>query len=52
MKDQKMEGHGDSDQSGQSIKKGTYEQVGSAVPLSQGATSPNAKTGTSSGGEQ
>jgi len=47
----KKEGHGDTAQSGQHVKKGTYLQIGSAVDLSQTATSPNRKSGTSSGGE-
>lgn len=47
----KKEGHGDTAQSGLSVKKGTFLQVGSAVELSQSAISPNRKSGTSSGGE-
>lgn len=46
-----MEGHGE-DSKVPPVKKGTHQQVGTAVELSQDATSPNAKTGPSSGGEQ
>jgi hypothetical protein len=45
------EGHGDPTQSNQSVRKGTYRQVGSAVPLSDKAISPNSKSGSPSGGQ-
>lgn len=45
------EGHGD-DSKAPSVRKGSFEQVGSVIPLKESATSPNRKSGTSSGGEQ
>ena len=45
------EGHGD-DSKAPSVKKGTFEQVGSVIPLMAKGISPNEKKGTSSGGEQ
>lgn len=48
---QQMEGHGD-DSKAPSPKKGTFEQVGSVIPLQAKAISPNVKNSTSSGGEQ
>jgi hypothetical protein len=44
------EGHGDNSKA-PSVRKGTFEQVGSVVDLSTKAISPNVKTGPSSGGE-
>jgi hypothetical protein len=46
-----FEGHGDSSVA-PSIKKGTFLQVGSVVPMQTRPISPNAKTGNPSGGEQ
>jgi hypothetical protein len=46
-----FEGHGD-DSKAPSVKKGTFEQVGSVIPLQAKAISPNVKSGNSSGGEQ
>jgi len=45
------EGHGE-DSVAPSVKKGTFEQVGTVIPLQANAISPNQKTKTSSGGEQ
>jgi hypothetical protein len=45
------EGHGDGS-TAPSVRKGTFQQVGSVVPLAARAISPNVKNSTSSGGEQ
>ena len=39
------EGHGDPTQKGESVKKGTYYQVGTSAPLSDSPISINKKTG-------
>jgi hypothetical protein len=48
---QQFEGHGD-DTKAPSLKKGTFEQVGSVIPLQSKPISPNVKSGNPSGGEQ
>lgn len=46
------EGHDDSGtKEFPSVKKGSFVAVGTAVPLSQTAISPNRKSGSPSGGE-
>lgn len=45
-----LEGHGIADRNAEGkVKKGKFTQVGTDVPLSETAYSPNRKTGTSSG---
>jgi len=44
------EGHGD-DSKAPTLKKGTFEQVGSVVELQSKTFSPNVKTGKASGDE-
>ncbi len=46
-----MEGHGEPSNA-PPLRKGKFHQVGTVVPLSKQATSPNQKSGSSSGGEQ
>jgi hypothetical protein len=48
---EQYEGHGESSVA-PSVKKGTFEQVGTFIPMASKAISPNVKTSTSSGGEQ
>lgn len=48
---QEYEGHGEASVA-PSPKKGTFQQVGTVIPLQSRAISPNQKTSTSSGGEQ
>lgn len=45
------EGHGE-DSKAPSVKKGTFIQVGSVIPLQSKAISANVKSGNPSGGEQ
>ena len=45
-----MEGHGDDTQhADKAVKKGTFMQVGTCVPLAKEAYSPNRKSGTANG---
>jgi hypothetical protein len=46
-----FEGHGE-DSKAPSIKKGTFLQVGTVIPMSSKGISPNVKEGNPSGGEQ
>lgn len=48
--DSVKEGHGESSRA-PAVRKGTYQQVGTVVELSQRAISPNVKSGSGSGGE-
>jgi hypothetical protein len=47
-----FEGHDEPSKATGLVRKGTFEQVGTVVNLSQTGISPNVKTGSSSGGEQ
>lgn len=48
---EKYEGHGDNSKA-EGVKKGTFLQVGTVVPLSHRPLSVNQKTGHGGGGEQ
>jgi hypothetical protein len=49
-KSEMFEGHGE-DSKAPSVKKGTFMQVGTVIPLQTKAYSPNSKNGSASGDE-